>query len=220
MKFLKFFCITLLTLSSYAFSASSIWQYNSDSRVWFQTNPPGGPYFFGYEWPTTVGSGGWGIFHPQYRYQLNKTKNAVIWEHYGDYSSIACQRVDTCNTNEWVAIDNNPQTSKIVSENGVLYQLHTSSDIWAYSGGQWRRIDSNPDSKNIVMAGGILYQIHSSHNIFRYDHIACANKSWPDGNCWERIDNNSKTREIDVVQYYKLNGSTNPIDSVLIQFHL
>lgn len=221
MKLLKFFCITLLSFTSFlsclSSASPSIWQYDDSTLTsvrWFPSNPIGGPYFFGFEWPNVVGTGA-------FKYELKQFNNYYIWEHYGNYSSISCLKVETCNTNEWIGIDNNPNTSKIVSENGVLYQLHNDSQIFAYGGSpaQWRRIDNNGQTKNIVMAHGILYQRHKSNNIFRYDHIACANKSWPDGNCWIRIDANPKTVEIDVWQLYRTSGSAGPTDSVLIQYH-
>jgi hypothetical protein len=51
---------------------------------------------------------------------------------------------------------------------GALYELHSSGEIWKYTGtpcngnvcSGWQELDNNPDTIQIVAGGGQLFELH------------------------------------------------------------
>ena len=97
-----------------------------------------------------------------------------------------------------------------------LYQLHSSGNIWSFTGvpcsstscSGWKKLDNNAKSKVIAADGNKLYQLHDNGAIWQFTGTPCSGNSCTG---WQKLDNNPKTRSIaaDGNKLYQLhdNGS-------------
>ncbi|MFE7375672.1 hypothetical protein ACFU6E_13390 [Bacillus cereus] len=91
----------------------------------------------------------------------------------------------------WQQLDNNTESSDIVTDGNNLYQLHNDGGIWQYTGTPmtgWAKLDNNTTTKKIAVSGGNLYQIHSDGSIWQYTGTPMTG--------WAKLDNNPATFDI------------------------
>lgn len=103
----------------------------------------------------------------------------------------------------WQQLDDNRLTTSITAGGAALYQLHSSGELFRYTGTPmvgWTKLDNNPLTKEIAADGTALYQRHSNGQIYRYTGTPMTG--------WALIDSTPTTKTIMALggKLYKRHG--------------